>query len=122
MVDKVSKRRPTTRSDAKNMMFDALKASAKSTAENRIARTFKVSNFKLPESGVIDVSSEEIEKGYRKKRSEKTKPRGTKQAEQTKSTKETSKLKRKKSQGPSTQVHINEEQINKQEIVDNLRK
>ena len=60
------------------------------------ARTFKVSNFKLPESGVIDVSTEDIEKGYRKKR--------------------------KKSQGPSTQVHINEEQVNKQEIVDNLRK
>ena len=86
------------------------------------ARTFEVSNFKLPESGVIDVSDEETKKGYMKKRSGKTNPRGTKKAEQTKSTKETSKLKRKKSQGPSTQVHINEEQINKQEIVDNLRK
>ena len=64
----MSKRRPTTRSDAKNMMFDALKASAKSTAENRNARTFKVSNFKLPESGVIDMSTEENEKGYMKKR------------------------------------------------------
>ena len=61
-------------------------------------------------------------KGYKKKRSRKTKPRGNKKAEQTKSTKETGKGKRKKSQGPSTQVHINEEQVNKQEIVDNLRK
>lgn len=91
----MSIRRPITRSDAKKMMVDALKASSKSTTENRSARTFKVSNFKLPESGVIDVSTEDIEKGYRKKR--------------------------KRSQGPGTQGKI-EEQVNKQETVDNLRK
>ena len=56
------------------------------------------------------------------KRSGKTKPRGTKKADQTKSTKDTAKGKRKRSQGPGIQVHINEEQVNKQEIVDNLRK
>ena len=59
--------------------------------------------------------------GYRKKRSGKTKPRGTKKVEQTKSTKETSKGKRKRSQGPETQGKI-EEQVNKEESVDNLRK
>ena len=117
----MSKRRPTTRSDVKKKMVDALKATAKSTAENRSARTFKVSNFKLPESGVMDLSTEETEKEYRKKRSGKTKPRGTKKAEQTKSTKETAKGKRKRSQGPGTQGKI-EEQVNKQETVDNLRK
>ena len=103
------------------MIGDALKTSAKSTAENRNARTFKVSNFKLPESGVIDLSAEETEKGYMKKRSRKKKPRGTKKDEQTKSTKDTAKGKRKKSQGPGTQGKI-EEQVNKQETVDNLRK
>ncbi|TMW83248.1 hypothetical protein EJD97_002388 [Solanum chilense] len=61
-----------------------------STAENRSARTFKVSNFKLLESGVIDVFTEETEKAYMKKR-------------------------------PGTQGKI-EEQVNKQETVDNLRK
>ena len=50
------------------MIGDALKTSAKSTAENRNARTFKVSNFKLSESCVIDVSTEETKKGYKKKR------------------------------------------------------
>ena len=58
----MSKRRPITRSDAKKMMADALKPSAKSTTENKSARTFKVSNFKLRESGVIDVSAEETKK------------------------------------------------------------
>ena len=40
---------------------------------------------------MIDVSAEETKKGYMKKRSGKTNPRGTKKAEQTKSTKETAK-------------------------------
>ncbi|TMW91242.1 hypothetical protein EJD97_014581 [Solanum chilense] len=48
------------------MMADTLKASSRSTAENRSTRTFILSNFKLPESGVIYVSAEETEKGYRK--------------------------------------------------------
>ena len=121
MVGKVPKRRLTTRSDAKKMMTDDLKASAKSTTENRSVRTFKVSNFKMPESDVIEVSTEETERGYRKKKSGKTKPRDTKKEEQTKSTKETSKGKRRRSQGPGTQ-RKNEEQVNKQETADNLRK
>ncbi|TMW99118.1 hypothetical protein EJD97_003031 [Solanum chilense] len=75
VVGVVSKRRSTTRCDAKKIMDDALKGSAKSTAENKSARTFKVSNFKLPESYVIDVSTEETEKGYRLNKSGKTKPR-----------------------------------------------
>ena len=98
----MSKRIPITRSDAKKMMADALKAIVKSTAENRSARTFKVSNFKLPKSGVVDVSTEEIEKGYMKKSSGKTIPRRTKKTEQTNSTKETAKEKRKRSHGPGT--------------------
>ncbi|TMW84411.1 hypothetical protein EJD97_025253, partial [Solanum chilense] len=105
----------------REMMADALKASAKSTSKNMSARTFKVSNFKMPESRVIDVSTKETEKGYRKKRCRKTKPRDAKKAEQTKSTKETSKGKRKWSQGPCTQRKI-EEQVSKQETADNLRK
>ncbi|TMW96928.1 hypothetical protein EJD97_006535 [Solanum chilense] len=56
----------------------------------------ELSKCQTLESGVIDVSTEEIEKGYRKKRSGKTKPRGTKKAEQTKSTKQTTKRKRKR--------------------------
>ena len=40
-------------------MSDALKFGATCTAENWSARTFKVSNFKMPESGVIDVSTKE---------------------------------------------------------------
>ena len=58
VVGEVSKRRPTTRSDAKKIMHDVLKASAKSIADNRSARTFKVSNFKMSGSCVIDVSTE----------------------------------------------------------------
>ena len=108
VVGEVSKRRPTTRYDSKKIMHDALKVGAKSITENRSARTFKVSNFKMPESGVIDVSTKETEKGYLKKTSGKTKPRDTKKAEQTKSTKDTSKEKRKRSQGPSTQRKIEE--------------
>ena len=43
----------------------------------------------MPECGVIDVSTEETEKGFTKKKSGKTKPIYTKKAEQIKSTKET---------------------------------
>ena len=75
----------------------------------------------MPESDVIEVSTEETERGYRKKKSGKTKPRDTKKEEQTKSTKETSKGKRRRSQGPGTQGKI-EEQVYKQETIDNLKK
>ena len=91
------RRRPTTKSDAKKLLADALKANARSTEEIRSARTFKVSNFKMPESGVIEVSAEETEKRHRKKKSEKTKSRDPKEVEKTKSTRENSKGKRKRS-------------------------
>ncbi|TMW88645.1 hypothetical protein EJD97_018285 [Solanum chilense] len=92
VVEEVSRRRPTTRSDTKILMADALK-----------------------------VSAEETEKRQRKNKSGKTKSRDTKKAEKTKSTKESSKGKRKRSEGPGTQRKI-EEEVNKQETVDNLRK
>ena len=89
-------------------MSDALKFGATCTAENWSARTFKVSNFKMPESGVIEVSAEATKNEHMKKKSGKTKSRGTKKAEQTKSTKESSKEKKKRSQGPGTQTKIEE--------------
>ena len=46
VVEEAPRRRPTTRSAAQKLMVDALKASARSTAAVRSARTFKVSNFK----------------------------------------------------------------------------
>ena len=50
-------------------MADALKASVRSTAAVRSARTFKVSNFKLPKDNVVELSGEEVEKKIKKKRS-----------------------------------------------------
>ena len=41
VVEEAPRRRPPTRSDARKLMTDALKASARSTAEIRSARTFK---------------------------------------------------------------------------------
>ncbi|TMX01429.1 hypothetical protein EJD97_024514 [Solanum chilense] len=102
VVKEVPRRRPTTRFDTRKFLADALKASSRSTAEIRSARTFKVSNFKMPESGVIEVSAEEMEKKQKKKKSGKTKSRDPKRVEKAKSTKE--------------------KEVNKQEIVDNLRK
>ena len=52
-----------------------------STAEVKITRTFKVSNFKMPKSGVIEVSAEETERRHRKKKSGKTKSRDPKKVE-----------------------------------------
>ena len=43
-------------------MADALKASTRSTAAVRSVRTFKVSNFKIPEANVVELSGEEVEK------------------------------------------------------------
>ena len=77
------RRRPTTRSYTKKFMVDPLKSSARSTAEIRSARIFKVSNFKMPESGFIEVSAEATKNEHMKKKSGKTKSRGTKKAEQT---------------------------------------
>ena len=48
VVEEAPRRRPTTRSAAQKLMADALKASARSTAVVRSARTFKVLNFKIP--------------------------------------------------------------------------
>ena len=53
VVEKAPRRRPTTRSAAQKLMADALKASARSTAAVRSARTFKVSNFRIPEANVV---------------------------------------------------------------------
>ena len=52
-MEESPRRRHTTRSDARKLMADALKASARSTAEIRSSRTFKVSNFRIPEFVVI---------------------------------------------------------------------
>ena len=93
------RRRPTTRSYTKKFMVDPLKSSARSTAEIRSARTFKMSNFKMPESGVIEVSVEETKKRHRKKKSGKTKSRDPKKVEKTKSTRESSKGKKEKITG-----------------------
>ena len=74
-----------------------------------------------PESGVVELSAEEIEKKHKNKKSGKTKSRGSKRVEKEKSTKESSKGKRKRSQVLGTQRR-GEEDVNKQEIFDNLRK
>ena len=47
-------------------MADALKASVRSTAAVRSARTFKVSNFKLPEANAVELSGEEVENKNKK--------------------------------------------------------
>ena len=102
-------------------MVDALKASARSTAAIRSARTFKVSNFKMPESDVVELSAEEEEKKTKKKRSEKKKGKVSKKVEKTKSKKKSSEGKRKRSQGTGTQAR-RDESVNMQEVVDSLRK
>ena len=56
VVEEAPKRRPTTRSAAQKLMADALKASAGSTAAVIGARTFKVSNSKLTEVIVVELS------------------------------------------------------------------
>ncbi|XP_069152084.1 uncharacterized protein [Solanum lycopersicum] len=114
-------RRPTTRSDAQKLMADALKASARSMAAIRSARTFKVSNFKMPESDVIELSSEEVEKKSKKKRSGNKKSKDSKKVEKTKSKRKSSAEKRKRSQRPGAQ-NRSDESVNMQEVVDNLRK
>ena len=62
VVEEAHRRRPTTRSAAQKLMADALKTSARSTAAVRSARTFKVSNFRIPEAKLVDLSGEEVEK------------------------------------------------------------
>ena len=54
-------------------MDDALKANARSTAAVRRARTFKVSNFKIPDVNVVELSGEEVEKKNKKKGDQKIK-------------------------------------------------
>ena len=90
VVEETPRRRPTTRSDARKLMVGALKNSARSKAEIRSARTFKVSNFKIPESGVIEVSAEEMENKNEKKKSRKTKSKDPKKVEKTKPKKKSS--------------------------------
>ena len=69
VVEEAPRRRPTKRSAAQKLMVDALKASARSTAAVRSARTFNVSNFKLPEANVVELSGEEVDKKNKKKKS-----------------------------------------------------
>ena len=90
VVEEAPRRRPTTRSAAQKLMDDALKASARSTAVVRSARTFKVSNFKMPETNVVELSGEEEEKKTKKKRSENKKGKVSKKVENTKSKKKSS--------------------------------
>ena len=85
VLEEAPRRQPTTRSAAQKLMDDALKASARSTAAVRSARTFKVSNFKLTEVIVVELSGEEVEKKIKKKRSEKNKGKATEKVEKTKS-------------------------------------
>ena len=66
-------------------MTDALKASARSTAAVRSAITFKVSNFTMPETDVVDLSDEEVEKKGKKKMSGNKKGKFSKKVENTKS-------------------------------------
>ena len=83
-------------------MADALKASARSTAAIRSARTLKVSNFRVPEANVVELSGEEVEKKTKKNRSEKKKEKVSKRVENKKLKKKSSEGKRKRSQGPGT--------------------
>ena len=96
-------------------MADALKASARSPAAVRSARTFKVSNFKIPAVNVVELSGEEVEKKNKKKRLEKKK-----KVDNTKSKGKRSEKKRKRSQGPGSQARY-VESVNMQEVVDSLR-
>ena len=99
-MDEAHRRRPTTRSVAQKLMADALKASARSTDAIRSARTFKVSNFKMPESDVVELSAEDVEKKSKKKRSGNTKSKESKKIEKIKPKKKSSAVKWKRSQGP----------------------
>ena len=101
-------------------MADALKANARSTAAVRSARTFKVSNFKIPEANVVELSGEEVEKKNKKKRSEKKKEKVAEKVENTKSKGKRSEKKRKRSQRPGSQAR-KVESVNMQEVVDSLR-
>ena len=56
VVEEPPKRRPNTRSVAQKLMVDALKASACSAAAVKSARTFKVSNFRIPKEKLVELS------------------------------------------------------------------
>ena len=104
VVEEAPKRRPTTRSAVQKLMADALKANARSTAAVRSARTFKDSNFRIPEANMVELSGEEVEKKNKKKRSEKKKGKATEKVENTKSKGKRSEKKRKRLQGPCSQA------------------
>ena len=67
VIEEAPKRRPTTRSAAQKLMADVLKANACSTTAVRRARTFKISNFKIPDVIVVELSGEEVENKIRKR-------------------------------------------------------
>ena len=75
----------------------------------------------MPESDVVELSSEEVEKKSKKKRSGNKKSKDSKKVEKTKSKRKSSAEKRKRSQGPGAQ-NRSDESVNMQEVVDNLRK
>ena len=62
-------------------MVDDLKASARSTAAIRSPRTFNVSNFIMPETDIVELSAEEVEKKNKKKRSGNKKAKVSKKVE-----------------------------------------
>ena len=107
-MEEAPRRRPTTRSSAQKLMTDALKDNARSTTAIRSARTFKVSNFKMPESDVVELSAEEFEKKSKKKRSGNKKAKDLKKVEKAKSKRKSSAGKRKRSQGPGAQNRSDE--------------
>ena len=121
VVEEAPKRRPTTRSAAQKLMVDALKASARSTAAVRSARTFKVSNFRIPKEKLVELSGEEVEKKNKKKKSEKKRERVTRKVEKSQSQGKRFEKKRKRIQGPGSQAR-KVENVNMQEVVDSLRK
>ena len=67
VVEGDSIRKPFTRSDAKKMLVDAMKDSAKSTARNKSARNFIMSKFQMLSSVVVEVSGGESDVGFGKK-------------------------------------------------------
>lgn len=62
-IESESIRKLYTRSDLKKMLADAMKAKAKSTARNQRKRTFRVSEFQMTSSDVVEVSKGEYDGG-----------------------------------------------------------
>ncbi|MFV1224542.1 hypothetical protein QML00_28325, partial [Klebsiella pneumoniae] len=87
----------------------------------RSARTFKVSNFRIPKEKLVELSGEDVEMKNNKKKSEKKRERVTKKVEKSQSKGKRSEKKRKRTQEPDPQAR-KVENVNLQEVVDSLRK